>query len=205
MPKRHWRPSERLVWGGTCGQAPGVARIRAGTAVGTASHHRTQGCMQGQLGLEERSPEKEGATEREPQPCSALCPDLSWPLPCACVGKLQRAWGRHQQELKKDWGDLSCRQTQERCQSRQTGANCLPTENQSLSEEERTVHRLCYVQSAAPSTHSKVTACAKKQGNATHSQDTRLSMEQIISTENVQTIYKNQIKILELEVQFWIF
>ena len=29
-------------------------------------------------------------------------------------------------------------------------------------------------------------------------------MEQIISTENVQTIYKNQIKILELEVQFWI-
>lgn len=30
-------------------------------------------------------------------------------------------------------------------------------------------------------------------------------MEQIISTENVQTIYKNQIKILELEVQFEFF
>ena len=101
MPERHWRPSERLVWGGTCGQAPGVARTRAGTAVSTASHHRMQGCTQGQLGLEERSPEKEGATEREPQPCSALCPDLSWPLPCACVGKLQRAWRRHQQELKR--------------------------------------------------------------------------------------------------------
>lgn len=98
MPKRHWRPFERLVWGGTCDLAPGIARTWAGTAV--SMRGASQGCMQGQLELRDIQKTREPQKGNPQMQHAHSAQILDCPLPCACAGKLQGAWESQQWEVK---------------------------------------------------------------------------------------------------------
>ena len=138
-----WQVSlRRCLW-------PGAGCSQDTSRTCSRHEHRVTGCRaacKGSWDLRREVQKRRGPQKGNPQVLHAhSAQTLNCPLPCACVGKTPKGLGEAPTGGQKNWGDLSYRQIQEWCHSRQTGANCLPTENQSLSEEEHTTHRLSYV------------------------------------------------------------